>query len=511
MPHLLRWICFVVAALTVVPAEQAFSQTPGTASHVPGQLLIGFQSPADRESLLNQLDQAKEGIRAGGERPSDVVVARRGESGMIIKIEYPANLRERMRGDPNAELAVLREIAGQLKASNNKITYAHPNWIRRLNPPAPPSDSPLKPQTEQRTPDSAPTAGMPNDPAFRDGRHWHYQAPPTGMNAVNAWKAGFTGSKRVIVAVVDTGIVFDHPDIKNWGNVLPGQNLVSFDFDGHSTPRQGDATDPGDACAEKTDSWHGTHVAGTIGAVGTDNGISVAGINWNVTVLPVRVLGPCGGSDDDIADGMRWAAGLPVEGVEDNKNPADVINLSLGGPGSCEPDGEAGHFFEAVSEVLKKGKVLVMAAGNENDDVKKHVPASCPGVISVAASDRDGKLAFYSNFGNVSIMAPGGDVRDYAGRDGKPIPGSGLKDGVFSVVKVTTKNSDGVAAYNGTSMAAPHVTGAIALALAKHPEWRGHPDLIAQKLRQSVAPLPRAACAKPCGPGLLDVMKLLNQ
>src|SRR5262249_60958295 len=133
-----RWDGVVRGALTAVPADQAFSQSPGTASPVPGQLLIGFQSSADRESLLNQLDQAKEGIRAGGERPSDVVVARRGESGMIIKIEYPANLRERMRGDPNAELAVLREIAGQLKAANNKIAAATPNSTRRPKPPAPP-------------------------------------------------------------------------------------------------------------------------------------------------------------------------------------------------------------------------------------------------------------------------------------------------------------------------------------------------------------------------------------
>jgi len=497
----------------VVPVERALAQNPRTPPHVPGQLLIGFESSADREALLNQLDQTKEGIRANGERPSDVVVERRGENAVIIKIEYPANMRERLRGDPDAELAVLREIAGQLKASNSKITYAHPNWIRDLSPPGPRTDRPLK-TAPQHPLEPVQPAGAPNDPAFRDGRHWHYQPPPVGMNAINAWQSKVTGSRDVVVAVLDTGLLFDHPDIKDWGNALRGKSFISVDLRaGGSIPRQGDATDTGNACPEKhrPDSWHGSHVAGTIGAVGTDNGIAIAGINWNVTVLPVRVLGPCGGTDDDIAEAMRWAAGLPVAGVEDNKTPAHVINLSLGALGSCDPVGEAAHYVRVINEVRKKGAVLVVAAGNEADDVENYVPAGCKGVISVAASDREGKLTSYSNFGRVSIMAPGGDVDDYIGDDGKPIPNSGLKNGVVSVVKVTANNRDGIAAYDGTSMAAPHVTGAIALALAKYPEWRGHPDLIEEKLRQSLAPLPRDACPQPCGPGLLDVMKLLSQ
>jgi serine protease len=250
-------------------------------------------------------------------------------------------------------------------------------------------------------------------------------------------------------------------------------------------------------------------------------------------VLPVRVLGPLGGSTSDIVDGMRWAAGLPVAGAPINKRPADIINMSLGGPtrtkrGMLECTEENyGEYIDAIKEVRQAGVIVVASAGNGEwidaddqtcqpdvknpqchkvqDDVKNAVPAGCPGVISVAASDPLGHLARYSNYGAVTIMAPGGDVNqteDFI-LNGKRTP---LALGVWSRVKNTYR------AYNGTSQAAPHVAGAIALALATHPEWRRKPNLIEQMLRAAAVTPIEGACpqGKPCGPGQLDAAKLLE-
>jgi subtilisin family serine protease len=499
--------CLFAGVLAFVAAERTLAQGSQSRPHAPGELLIGFETEQDRDQLIDQLDETRDKLRAGGERPAGVTVERRSDSALKLRIEFPESIKSRLRGNPEAELTLLQELARQLKASNSKVKFAHPNWILSIDPPA--DDVPRSSDTKMG-PQAVPQAAGPNDPIFRQGKHWHYMPLPIGMNAVGAWNARNTGSKEVVVAVLDTGLVFDHPDIKVSENVLRGRNMLSSDF------RQGDATDTGDPCpAQKAPpSWHGTHVAGTIGAVGSNNGIAVTGINWSVTVLPVRVLGPCGGHFDDIADGIRWAAGLPVNGVPRNDRTAHIISLSLGGKGDCTSEDQT-YMRNAVAAARARGVIVVVAAGNANSDVKEHSPAGCPGVISVAASDRDGKLAYYSNFGAVTIMAPGGDTRAYLDANKKPIPGSGVNDGIFSVVKVTTlpQNPEGIASMEGTSMAAPHVSGAIALALAKHPDWRGKPDLVAQKLRASASKPPQGGCpqTKPCGSGQLDAARLMSQ
>ena len=210
--------------------------------------------------------------------------------------------------------------------------------------------------------------GAPNDPLYADGvpdngpaaGQWYLRAPSgefqSSLNIEAAW-AITTGSPDVVVAAVDTGVRYEHPDLLPvgvGGHLLPGYDMVSDpvvanDDDG----RDADPSDPGDwvtwaelsqpggllsrcTTSPETSSWHGTQVSGLIAAL-TDNGIGMAGAAPGVRVLPVRVLGKCGGYDSDIIAGMRWAAGLSVPDVPANPYPARVINLSLGGDGRVRP------------------------------------------------------------------------------------------------------------------------------------------------------------------------------
>ena len=257
----------------------------------------------------------------------------------------------------------------------------------------------------------------PNDPAYSN--QWHYFAPAPGNYGINlptAWDIT-TGSTNVVVAVIDTGVLLNHADLS--GRTVPGYDFISDVFNANDgNGRDADANDPGDwltweeaffgPCAggSATDSsWHGTHVAGTI-AANSNNSLGVAGINWQAKILPVRVLGKCGGYVSDIADSIRWSAGLPVTGVPNNPNPAKVINMSLGGQAAC---GTA--YQNAINAAVAAGSVVVVAAGNSNANAANFTPANCNNVITVAATDRYGDRAYYSNYGAVvEIAAPGGET-----------------------------------------------------------------------------------------------------
>ncbi len=358
---------------------------------------------------------------------------------------------------------------------------------------------------------------VPNDTQYVN--QWHYKANSDEAGAVNlpaAWDIT-TGSANVVVAVIDTGIL-PHEDLI--GRTVPGYDFISEDAEGiffsanDGNARDSDPTDPGDwvsefeyfgitslglftGCNPTDSSWHGTHVAGTIGAA-TDNGRGVAGINWVSKVLPVRVLGKCGGYISDITDGMRWAAGLPVAGVPANPNPAKVLNLSLGSAGPCSIIEQT-----AINDIVAAGAVVVVAAGNENDDVATSSPANCNGVIAVAATNRSGSRASYSNFGSlVKIAAPGGEKAYFSDPNGVL---STLNNG-----KVLAQ-SDDYQYYNGTSMATPHVTGIVSLMLSVNPGLS--PAQILSIIQSTARAFPAgSSCTTAlCGAGIINAAAAVTQ
>jgi len=383
-----------------------------------------------------------------------------------------------------------------------------------------------------------PHATTPNDPLFGPSANatgqWFMLTPSTlaptsdaaATDAVSAWDIT-KGSKGTVIADVDTGVRFDHPDLLRaglagaQGRLLPGYDFVSGDVNPNSPfnslgtfliANDGDGwdpdpSDPGDwisAADEKnvlfpaatcggtngapTDSsWHGTRVMGILGAV-TDNGVGIAGMTWNPYLLPVRALGKCGGYDSDISTAMQWAAGLPITGVPDNPYPADIINLSLGGSGTC-----AKSVYPAiVTQLIGMGVLIVASAGNENGPVD--VPANCSGVLGVAGLRNVGTKVGYSSLGpEVGIAAPAGNCVNTSGACLKSIDTTTNAGLTTPAANTYTDQSN---PNLGTSFSAPIVSGIAALMLAVNDNLT--PVQLIARLKSSATAFPQPALVPAC-------------
>ena len=331
---------------------------------------------------------------------------------------------------------------------------------------------------------------VPSDPLYPiiagQSGQWYLQPPamntPSAIDAETAWNTT-TGSSGIVIADLDTGIRYEHPDllwagppaIAQGGRVLPGYDFIANVFvanDGDGP--DSDAADPGDwvtqadinnqtvVCKDQdvTDSsWHGTRTASIIGAI-SDNAIGMAGITWKGWILPVRVLGKCGGYDSDITTGMLWAAGVHIAGVPDNQYPAKIENMSLGGTGAC-----TNAYVTVMQQLNAMGVLVVASAGNEGGPVDS--PANCPGVAGIGGLRSAGTKVGFSSLGpEAALSAPAGNCVNVA-------PGSAC---VYPIQAAFNAGTTGPTASTytdqinnpnlGTSFSAPIVSGIAALMLS---------------------------------------------
>jgi serine protease len=350
----------------------------------------------------------------------------------------------------------------------------------------------------------------PSDPDY--GQQWNFNAEVGGVRAEQGWEKS-TG-EGVVVAVVDTGIVQNNADLAE--NVLPGYDMISNALVSRRSTNErvaggwdlGDyiekdycvalGADPHDA---DDSTWHGSHVAGTVAQV-TNNDEYVAGLAYNAKVMPIRVLGSCGGFGSDISDGVIWAAGGSVPGLPVNSNPAEVINMSLG---SLRPSTCPASYQAAIDQAVSLGSIVVVAAGNDNANASTYTMGSCNNVIVVGATQINGGRSNYSNWGpRVDIAAPGGGA-----------PWLGDPEGpIWQVVNASTTaptNEFKLGVGIGTSMASPHVAAAVAMvqSVVDVPLSTAQMRTL---LQETARPFPGTVPAnRPIGPGILNVAALLEE
>ncbi len=373
--------------------------------------------------------------------------------------------------------ATAREIA-RVIGTDSRVAWAEPDLAVTIPDPAGAHRRALTPR------EGGETILSPNDPYYVDGSLWGLRGQ-YGIRASAAWTVT-RGDPSLVVAVVDSG-QSTHPDLV--GQTVPGYDMISSP----GTALDGNGRDPDPTNMIATDS-HGLHVAGTINAI-SDNGIGVVGVAPRVKVQHVRVLGRANdgtvaGTTSDIAAGVIWASGGSISGVPRNATPARVINLSLGIAGPCTNAEQA-----AIDAAVSRGAVVVAAAGNDSASAGGQRPANCRNLIVVGAIGKSGRRASFSNYGPaVDIAAPGQDVMSTALQPRSLTP-------IY-------------ASESGTSMAAPHVSGVVALMLSTLPGLTPAQVEARIKAPGMSTPFRGGVCddnaTRTCGVGIIDAGKLLG-
>ena len=346
---------------------------------------------------------------------------------------------------------------------------------------------------------ATPDAAEVNDPYF--SQQWSLKHNAGGTDVVDAW--AYTKGAGSVVAFLDTGMV-PHADLNR--NVVAGMDFISDPKSaGDGDGRDGNPVDNGEAMPangcwtgfpkyDKQSGWHGTHVAGIIAAQ-ANNGIGVAGVAPDAAIQPIRVMGKCGGAASDIIAAITWASGGHVPGMVDNPTPADVINMSLSSQSSTCP----AYYQQAIDAAVGRGSTIVVAAGNSKQDARNYAPANCNNVIVVGATAEDGGQASYTNFGpKVDVSAPGGDMN--------------VSRGILSTVNSSTdqpNGKDSIKELQGTSMAAPHVSGLVALMKSVNPDLT--PAQVREILRTQVRSVSWCSAGSGnCGTGIPDAVRVVQ-
>lgn len=464
-PARLAAVAGVLLGLLALPATPAAAARVAMADLPPveGEVIVRFK--ADAQALRRHALAARAGASEVAQvldQRARLLASRTGRplrSGSIV-----GERMQVLRAEGVDAATLVRELA-----ADPDIEFAEPNGRkRRLMVPNDPLYAAAAPGVRPRGPDAG---------------QWYLRAPNattvSGIDIERAW-ALTTGASNVVVAVLDTGVRFEHPDlgrVGTGGKLLPGYDFVTnVTVANDGDARDGDPSDPGDwvtsaesttstfrDCLAADSSWHGTATASLVGAA-TNNATGMAGTAPGVQVLPVRVLGKCYGVDSDIQAGMRWAAGIAVAGVPANPNPAKVINMSLGGSSACSASYQA-----VVDEILARGVVIVAAAGNSAGG-PVGTPASCRGVVAVAALRHAGTKVGFSDLGpEIAIAAPGGNCINITA-------GSTC---VYPILAATDSGSRGPVASGwtdsfdnvtvGTSFSSPLVAGTVGLMFSAQP------------------------------------------
>jgi serine protease len=427
---------FTLYALTIGLVSAAVTEHPLRLedNFVPGEILVRFETKSsDIVSLSGSESKAVSALgfstKAGNSNRDKLLKQKAGtdKDTFFENLGIRSAIKRSMgTGNMGVKTREKMETLWMVRAlrKNSKVRCAVPNYIRKQ-------------------------LLSPNDGYY--SYQWHYPL----INLPEAWDIT-TGSSEVIVAVVDTGVLLNHPDLQ--GQLVDGYDFISdteISLDGDGIDSNPD--DPGDKDnVDGSSSFHGTHVAGTIAAT-SNNDKGVAGIAWNTKIMPLRALGYGGGTSYDIMEAVKYAAGLDNDSNTIPDNHADVINLSLGGGGASS------YEEEIYTEARQNGVIVIAAAGNDGSTEKSY-PAAYEDVVSVSAVTTDKTLASYSNYGStIDLAAPGGDSTD-TNQDG-------YIDGVLSTCGDDSSGDiEMIYAFaTGTSMAAPHVSGVVALMKALYP------------------------------------------